>query len=284
MDLAREQIGKSLGSAVVQHDAYFPVLTHEEDLPMKHLTVRIVTLLALAWGLAGTANATLIDEGNGLIYDSAQNLTWLQDANLAATTTFGVSGITSDGAMTWDTAEAWIAAMNAADYKGYNDWRLPTITDTGTPGCNFSDNGTDCGYNVDTSGSELAYMWYDILGNTAFDDTSGNPTGCNGNPPYCLTSTSADGVSIDNLQPDYYWSSTEYAPSNASAWYFGTWDGVQDAFPRDVEIDAWAVRSGNVTGVPAPATRWLFAVGLLGLGVVTRRRCWPFGDSRIALK
>ena len=41
-------------------------------------------------------------------------------------------------------------------------------------GCDYSvTGGTDCGYNIDTSTSELAYMWYNILGNTPFFDVNG---------------------------------------------------------------------------------------------------------------
>ncbi len=32
--------------------------------------------------LAGKAEATLIDRGNGLIYDTVLNITWTQNANL----------------------------------------------------------------------------------------------------------------------------------------------------------------------------------------------------------
>lgn len=52
--------------------------------------------------LSTSANATLIDRGNGMIYDSDQALTWLQDANYAKT-----SGYDADGRMTWDAATTW---------------------------------------------------------------------------------------------------------------------------------------------------------------------------------
>src|ERR1035438_5147029 len=87
-------------------------------------------ILALLAGLAlfGAGQAALIDNGGGLIYDSVLNITWLQNANLAASNTFGVSGIGADGSMTWNTAQSWIGAMNAADYLGQSDWRLPTTS------------------------------------------------------------------------------------------------------------------------------------------------------------
>jgi hypothetical protein len=63
---------------------------------------------------AVTASATLFDRGNGLIYDSAQNITWTLDANI-------------NGTMTWDAAKTWAAGLN---YGGYSSgWYLPTITE-----------------------------------------------------------------------------------------------------------------------------------------------------------
>ena len=141
-------------------------------------------ILALLAGLAlsGAAQATLIDRGGGLIYDSGLDITWLKDANLAATSSFGVPGINANGWMNWFAAQSWIDAMNTAHYLGYSDWRLPTMVDTLTPGCDYAYGGTDCGYNVQTASggitySELAYMYYSAssLDNKAYYDTSGNP-------------------------------------------------------------------------------------------------------------
>ena len=123
-------------------------------------TAMILTLSTASW-------ATLIDRGGGLIYDDVLDITWLQDANLAATNTFGVSGINADGTMSWNTAQAWIAAMNAANYLGFSDWRLPTTPDAGGPFV-FGWDGVqpynyNYGYNMTTS--EMGYMFYVNLGN-----------------------------------------------------------------------------------------------------------------------
>src|SRR5208283_5347651 len=72
-----------------------------------------------------SAHAALIDRGNGLIYDSDLNITWLENANLASQNTFGVSGVGASGQMSWYTALNWVAAMNADNYLGYSNWRLP---------------------------------------------------------------------------------------------------------------------------------------------------------------
>jgi len=237
------------------------------NIQFKHLLT-----LSLAIGFSSAAHAVLIDRGNGMIYDSDQNLTWLQDANYAQT-----SGYDADGLMDWDTAMAWAAGL---EYGGYADWRLPTITDTGAPGVQCSNNGTDCGYNVDTSGSEMAYMWYDILGNTPMFDPDGNRTGCSYSSPWCLTSTSADGVDFLNLQPDWYWLGSGYSSftvsssHSGSAWRFRPLAGLQHYGINFSESYAWAVRSGDVgrVSVPEPGTFLLMAAGIVGIVGVKRRR------------
>lgn len=173
------------------------------------------TSVALCIGLifASGANAALIASANGqTVYDTDLNITWLSNANLAATNTFGVSGIQANGSMTWDTAQSLITAMNAANYLGYNDWRLPSTTDTGTPGCNYSTNGTDCGYN--SIGSEMAHLYYNELGNKGFYNTLGVVQA-----GYGLVNTGP----FTNFKSDAYWSGTEYAPNpTAGVWGFGT--------------------------------------------------------------
>ena len=105
--------------------------------------------------LAGSASATLQTRLSGqAYYDTALNITWLADANLAGSNTFGVSGIGSTpsdlGYMGWNTANSWIAAMNSASYLGISTWRLPKMIDINNDGClnNNAFIGTDCGYNV----------------------------------------------------------------------------------------------------------------------------------------
>jgi hypothetical protein len=239
----------------------------------KTYTLSLAMLAGLA--LSGAAQATLIDRGGGLIYDDVLNITWLQNANLAATNTFGVSGINSYGGMTWDTAEAWIAAMNTADYLGYSDWRLPTMIDTGTSGCNGAYSGTDCGYNVQTYSagttySEMAYMYYVNLGNKGSLDTSGNPQSGFGLVDDPLNPN--DESLFTNLQSGAYWSGLEYAPNADYAWYFLTNGGSQVAYFKGYYHGAWAVRPGDVAAVPEPEGYALLLAGLGLVGWAARRR------------
>lgn len=230
----------------------------------------------LIWGItlsvvmAGSANAALISRAGGqAYYDDMLNITWLTNANLAASNSFGVTGINIGGAMTWAKANEWIAAMNAANHLGVNSWRLPFVEDTGPPGCDFAYSGTDCGYNVQTmSGStvfsEMAHLYYVTLGNLAFCTTGASCPQAG----WGLTNT---GPFFANLQPGYYWSGTTYATGTSSAWYFYFNDGSQSFNTQNNNFYAWAVSPGDVL-IPAPGALWLFVTCVVALGARLKRR------------
>jgi Protein of unknown function (DUF1566) len=215
--------------------------------------------------VAATAQAALLSRAGGqAYYDDVLNITWLADAHLAYTNKFGVTGINPyDGTMTWDKAQEWISAMNTANYLGTSTWRLPTIIDTGTSGCNFAYTGTDCGFNVDLSTSEMAHMFYSTLGNVGVYNTSGSTTGCSQSSPWCLTNTGP----FSNLRPHIYWSGTTYAPISSRAWGFYFDGGRQGEPDKSGGYNAWAVSPGDTLApVPVPSAVWLFgsALGLMG--------------------
>lgn len=117
--------------------------------------MRLRTLLAaLLGGLSVTdqVSAALFDRGNGLVYDDVLRITWLQDAHLAASESFAVASIVG-GYMNWDTAQAFIAAMNASAYKGFTNWRLPTVMPLDGAAFNYrcfgcGDGSGDLGINI----------------------------------------------------------------------------------------------------------------------------------------
>lgn len=200
------------------------------------------------------------------------NITWLQNVGLAASNSFGVSGITTYSflpnfaSMTWDTAQNWIAAMNAAEYLGFDDWRLPSVSPVNGTTFDYSSStagNTDIGFNISAPGtvfsgstaSELAYMFYNNLGAVA----QFSPTGAVQSNYGALSS----GL-FQNLSFGAYWTDTELIP--LVAWTFNTYTGRQDGSLKSKQNFVWAVRDGDVAApIPEPDT---LALILAGLGLV----------------
>ena len=208
----------------------------------------------LGFGISASGHATLIDMTDGTIYDTDLELSWLKNAN-------------TNGAMTWSAANTWADTLVFATF---DNWRLPTVTDTGNDGCNWGSSGTDCGYNVNTTTGEMAHLFYDELGNKAYYDTSGGWPQAG----WGLVNT---GPFI-NLQPYYYWSGTDYAPDADSVWLFYFYGGGQGAGGKVDNFYALAVSPGQrSTSVPEPATLLLLGSGLAGIAVWRKRLGWKEG-------
>lgn len=226
---------------------------------------------ALSLLLASAAQAALLERLDGqAYYDTDLDITWLANANLARSESFGISGSINNGAMDWNTANEWIAAMNAVDdgkgYLGYNDWRLPKSLDTGAPGCNFAYSGTDCGYNVDLSVSEMAHLYYVELGNLARYDIDGVTNSCYTHTAGCMTN---QGPFVDLWYINTYWS-TSYETSPNFAWVFNFEDGRQNYLIKSQRYPLLPVRDGDVL-VPIPGAVWLLGSALGVLGIARRR-------------
>lgn len=207
---------------------------------------KFVAQLLCGYALAmGTANATLIDRGGGLIYDDVLNVTWMQNANY------------TNGVMQFGQARAFADGLEYYDpvrNKVWDDWRLPAM---------FVNDMSLTGWEIS---SELAYMYYNNLGYT---------------PGYSLDRwavpepTSNAYNPFTNLQYRGYW--TEETSWNANrAWgvhfHFG-WTGYTDAGDNSF---VWAVRDGDVveavTSVPEPGGLALLGAGLVLAGVSRRRK------------
>jgi hypothetical protein len=234
----------------------------EQDFYHRQEMTKLLGVLTTCVAIIGTANATLIDRGGGLIYDSDRHITWSQDANLAASNTFGVGGIREDGVMSWATANSWVGAMNAANYLGYQDWRLPdTLQPDATCGSKYNaGNDGVQGYGYGCTGSELGHLFYEALSGSA-----GSSITYGHNANYAL---------FQNIQAaaGYYWSGTEYAPNTLNAWYFRFSDGDQGNLDKAGMVYAWAVRDGDAAAIPEPATYTLMLVGLGLFGAKIGRR------------
>lgn len=191
---------------------------------------------APARGLAqGTWTSTLLprdldgDSTNGpeAFYDETLGLTWLRDAS-------------ASGLVTWWEANDWVAQLDVGGVRG---WRMPRIHDPGRGGCRWGNQGTDCGYNPRTrvagiTYSEMGHLWYSTLGNLAFFDPSGRkqPAG------WGLKQVAA----FVGLRAYGYWTSVEYAPDRALAWFFGMAGGGQDRIDKHNVAYVLAVHDGDV--------------------------------------
>jgi hypothetical protein len=86
---------------------------------MRRITQAIVTALPLLIA-AGSAPAALIDRGGGLIYDSTLNITWLQNANAIAGSSYDDGWSATDGRTSFQSAQAFAATFS---YLGSCKWR-----------------------------------------------------------------------------------------------------------------------------------------------------------------
>jgi hypothetical protein len=154
-----------------------------------HLYVLPVLKGKLA-GTTSTGEGLQADPGAQTVYDPLSQVTWLADADLAATQTFGVTDIAADGSMDHATAVLWIAAMNKADggrgYLGQTHWQLP---DTGPSDPSCSQGGTT-GFGC--TGSAMGKLYYEQLGLPA-----GKPA---------VSTPNVKLGSFRDIQPYLYWS------------------------------------------------------------------------------
>ena len=214
--------------------------------------------------LGGVAHATLIDRGNGLIYDSDQNITWLANANLASQQ--GADS-NNDGLLGQQEAKSWAESLVMVDSQGavLEDWRLPiaSIIDLNTH-----------------MAGELETLFYDLGGTWGLNLFSVNPV-------------DSELALFTNIQSGWYWGLGSPLSHHDDLFSFS--EGVSlhdDTVGSDcaqchvahgstlpmmlnrLNFYAWAVRDGDVgmASIPEPATFLLFATGLIGLSRVRKNR------------
>lgn len=221
--------------------------------------------LVIAAFFTASAQAALYDRGNGMIYDDVLDITWLQDANYAQT-----SGYDDDGRMTWSDANTWAANLS---YGGYDDWRLASANlDNAANPCQAYDGSCDIGPNNTTG--EMGHMFYNNLGNLSFfnADGSGPQDGWGLSNTSFTDAVDGDTVSILNLLAGYYWLAEESIPDLNYGWAFSPLNGRQhNVHAKTGDLNAWAVRDGDISSVPVPGAVWLFCSALLTLVGVKRK-------------
>jgi uncharacterized protein (TIGR03437 family) len=209
--------------------------------------MRQPAILALASTMlaADPAMAALQLSQDGLtVYDTAGNVTWLADFNLAASNRFGLplcngSGsrtqicVNATGSMTYQAAAAWVAAMNAANYLGHRDWQLPTTPlldkNCGRTGPTGNSFGFGC-----TAGAYAAV--YNSLGflspNTAV------PIPANTAGPF------------NNFQPYLYWSASDGSSPTVGHATFSFATGWQGANTQPNFLYLLPMVRGKLPGTP----------------------------------
>ena len=107
-----------------------------------------------------------VNPGGQTVYDPVTNVTWLANANLAASNAFGLPPcadpgnpklcVNDDGAMNWNSAAQFVTNMNSYNgtgYLGQANWELPPMD----PNCGFS-------YRCTSGGDPLGELFYGQLG------------------------------------------------------------------------------------------------------------------------
>ena len=191
-----------------------------------------------------------VDPGGQTVYDPLTNVTWLANANLAASDSFGLPRcitptsptvcVNQDGAMTWNAATQLIANMNAfggTGYLGQTNWQLPPVD----PNCT--------GYNCNGNASPMGELFYGQLGLS-----QGTPV---------VTVPNIAVGPFNNLQPYLYWGcegatiqgpcqSTGPAPNFEWSFSFGNGFEGTDLLQNDLYATAYFVGSRT-----PPMSIWL---------------------------
>jgi len=208
---------------------------------------RALALAAVLWCVATPARADLIDLGDGLIYDSEQDLTWMQDVLFPRTL-----GLDSDGhwgandglfGRYWGD-DALRAVVDSVSYAGSDGWRLPYYFGTGIHGYGDSE--------VSRVLRGLGWHWEapDPFSFPSYQPGGSGPFQNVGYPAYL---TSESGLLIR------WWSAyydVDFAEDGGALWLV-----------HDGKVDP-----NHTARVPEPSTTLIVGVGLASLGFRRLRR------------
>ena len=200
---------------------------------------------------AASGTGLQVNPGGQTVYDPVANVTWLANANVAATSTFGLPRCSSqgsphicvnaDGAMNADSASQFVAGMNGYNgtgYLGQKNWQLPPMA----PGCTQ--------YNCSGADNPMGNLYYGQLGFAA-----GTPV------------VAAPDIAVgpfNHMQPYLYWACqgatiasacSGTGPATGFEWSFSFGNGFEgtDVLANDLYVTAYfpdaATAALNVQGL-----------------------------------
>ena len=203
-----------------------------------------VTITASSEGVNGAAAVTITTLALSTVFDAANNITWLANANLPGTNRFGLplctassaqSCINASGSMGYQSAVAWVQAMNAANYLGHANWQLPT-TPSVESSCQFvGPHGESFGFLCVENA--LGSLYYIRLGFKAPNTVVPIPPNAAG--PF------------SNFQPYLYWSGTATEAIGHGTFSFNS--GFQGSNTTPNYLYVLPMLQGKIPGTP-PAT------------------------------
>ncbi|HJT88220.1 MAG TPA: IPT/TIG domain-containing protein [Bryobacteraceae bacterium] len=197
--------------------------------------------LAAFLSLPRPAGAALALSPDGLtVYDSANNITWLADFNLPASSQFGlpVCGasaaqpcVNPNGSMRYQSAVAWVAAMNAAQYLGHADWQLPTTPSIDHNCGRTGPNGDSFGFGCTAGALDTVYNAAGLKSPNTAVPIPNNTVG-----PF------------SNFQPYLYWSQSGMGGQGNATFSFAT--GFQGANTLPNFLYLLPMIPGKLPGTP----------------------------------
>jgi uncharacterized protein (TIGR03437 family) len=187
-----------------------------------------------------------LNPGGQTVYDPIANVTWLANANLPASESFGLPAckapgsppvcISQSGAMNFNSATQFIANMNAAAYLGQSNWELPT-----------TDQNCAASYLCSVTNAPFQSLFYNQLGLTP-----GTPV------------VSAPDIAVGpftDIRPYLYWTCQantvaepcgSAVPATGFEWTFWFGNGFEgtDVLANDIYVTAYFPGSASAAMGP----------------------------------